>query len=111
MKCWRDLLHECVGNECPMWMEDFDLTDVPAEKTMGLGSSKCALALKEKLNVFQSMLDIAEAMVTQSEFGDDELFRQIVECSMEQSRPPSARNLKPAKPKPAAKKQKKLPLG
>jgi len=46
-------------------------------------------------------------VVTQSEFSDDELFRQIVECSMDQSRQPSARTLKTAKPEPAAKKQKK----
>jgi len=107
MKCWRDLLHECIGNDCPMWMDDFEFTDMPGEKQIGLGESKCALALKEKLSVFQSMLDIAESVVTQSEFSDDELFRQIVECTMDQSRQPSARTLKTAKPEPAAKKQKK----
>lgn len=88
-------------------MEDFDLTGVPEEKAMGLGSSKCALAIKEKLSVFQSMLNIAEALINPSEFGDDEFFRQMIECTMEKPRESSARTLKSAKPDPAAKKQKK----
>ncbi|MEN6396222.1 MAG: hypothetical protein ABFC78_07050, partial [Methanoregula sp.] len=62
MKCWRDLVHECPGKDCPMWMEEFDLTGMADAEAMGFGSSKCALALKEKLNVFQSMLDIFDTL-------------------------------------------------
>jgi hypothetical protein len=47
-----------------MWMDDFEFTDMPGENPIGLGESKCALALKEKLKVYQSMLDIMEAIDT-----------------------------------------------
>jgi hypothetical protein len=107
MKCWRDLLHECSGKNCPMWMEEFDLSDVPEDKSMGLGGSKCALAIKEKLSVYQSMLNIADAMVDPDMISEDDLFRQMVECTLDQSRQPSARTLGTAKAVPAAKKQKK----
>ncbi|MDO8873360.1 MAG: hypothetical protein Q7V05_11630 [Methanoregula sp.] len=107
MKCWRDLLHECSGNDCPMWMEEFDLTDVPNEKAMGLSGSKCALAINEKLCVFQSMLDIAESLVNPDIISDDDLFRQLAEFTLDPSRKGPARTLGTAKAVPAAKKQKK----
>ena len=109
MKCWRDLLHECIGNECPMWMGDFELTDMPGENAIGLGESKCALALKEKLKVYQSMLDIMEAIDTDGLY-EDELLRQIAERTMERSLQPPTRTTGTKKVAPAEKKQKKLPL-
>jgi hypothetical protein len=110
MKCWRDLLHECIGNDCPMWMEDFESNDMPGENAIGLGESKCALVLKEKLKVYQSMLDIMEAISPDGMF-EDELFRQIAERTMERSLQPPSRTTGTKKVAPAAKKQKKLPLG
>jgi hypothetical protein len=107
MKCWRDLLHECIGNDCPMWMEDFESTDMPGENPMGLGESKCALALKEKLKVYASMLDIVDAI----DIDENEFFRQMAECTLERSQQPPARTTGTKKAVPAAKKQKKLPLG
>ena len=110
MKCWRDLLHECIGNDCPMWMDDFEFTDMPGENPIGLGESKCALALKEKLKVYQSMLDIMDAVDTKGLY-EDELFRQIAERSLERSLQPPTRTMGTKKVAPTAKKQKKLPLG
>jgi hypothetical protein len=110
MKCWRDLLHECIGNDCPMWMDDFEFTDMPGENPIGLGESKCALSLKEKLKVYQSMLDIMEAIDTDGIY-EDELFRQIAERTLERSLQPPTRTMGTKKVAPAAKKQKKLPLG
>ena len=110
MKCWRDLLHECIGNDCPMWMEDFEFTDMPGEGPIGLGESKCALALKEKLKVYQSMMDIVDA-IDITEIDDEVFFRHMAECTREQPRKPSALKGEAKKAVPAAKKQKKLPLG
>jgi hypothetical protein len=110
MKCWRDLLHECIGNDCPMWMEDFEFTDMPLEGPSGLGESKCALALKEKLGVYESMLDIVNAIDTDG-IDEAEFFRQMAQCAPERSRKPPARTADAKKAVPAAKKQKKLPLG
>ncbi|MDO9323696.1 MAG: hypothetical protein Q7T80_01935 [Methanoregula sp.] len=107
MKCWRDLLHECIRNDCPMWMEDFESTDMPGENPIGLGESKCALVLKEKLKVYQSMLDIVDAIDT-TEI-DEEFFRQMAECTRERPRQSPARTSDAKKAVPAAKKQKKLP--
>lgn len=109
MKCWRDLLHECIGSECPMWMGDFDLADMPGENAIGLGESKCALVLKEKLKVFQSMLGIMESISTDGMY-EDELFRQIADLTMERSIEPPTRTTGTKKVAPAEKKQKKMPL-
>ena len=110
MKCWRDLLHECVGNDCPMWMEDFEFTDMPGENAIGLGKSKCALALKEKLGVYESMMDIVNAIDTDG-IDEDEFFRQMAECTLERSRQTPTRTAGTKKAVPLTKKQKKLPLG
>jgi len=110
MKCWRDLLHECIGNDCPMWMEDFDFTDMPGEGPIGLGESKCALALKEKLKVYQSMMDIVDA-IDITEIDDEMFFRQVAERTREQPRQSPASTPVAKKAAPATKKQKKLPLG
>lgn len=107
MKCWRDLLHECIGNDCPMWMDDFEFTDMPGEKQIGLGESKCALALKEKLKVYASMLDIVDAI----DIDENEFFRQMAECTLERAQQPPTHATGTKKAAPAAKKQKKLPLG
>jgi len=110
MKCWRDLLHECIGNDCPMWMEDFEFTDMPDENPIGLGESKCALALKEKLKVYQSMMEILDS-IDITEIDEEEFFRQVAECTRERPRPSPARTPVAKKAVPAAKKQKKLPSG
>ncbi|MDO9323677.1 MAG: hypothetical protein Q7T80_01840 [Methanoregula sp.] len=110
MKCWRDLLHECIRNDCPMWIEDFESADMPGENPVGLGESKCALVLKEKLKVFQSMLDIVDAIDTPG-IDEEEFFRQMAECTLERSRQSTARTPDAKKTVPAAKKQKKLPPG
>lgn len=111
MKCWRDLVHECIGNECPMWMEDFEYTDMPGEKEIGLGESKCALALKEKLKVYQSMMDILDA-IDITEIDEEEFFRQMAERTREPPRKPSALKGEAKKAVvPAAKKQKKMTPG
>jgi len=104
MKCWRDLSHECSANDCPMWMEEFDLPEGMDENAMGLGSSKCALAIKEKLGVYMSMLDMFDTL---EEISGEEFFRQVGECALDRSRQAPACNPKPIKTGPAIKKQKK----
>jgi hypothetical protein len=90
-------------------MGDFDLADMPGENAIGLGESKCALVLKEKLKVFQSMLGIMESISTDGMY-EDELFRQIADLTMERSIEPPTRTTGTKKVAPAEKKQKKMPL-
>ncbi|MCX6694008.1 MAG: hypothetical protein NT074_05610 [Methanomicrobiales archaeon] len=59
MQCWRDLAHECAEIDCPMWMESFDLLDLVPNNEMGLNESRCALVLREKLRLFQSIMEMA----------------------------------------------------
>lgn len=90
-------------------MEDFEFTDMPDENPIGLGESKCALALKEKLKVYKSMMDIVNA-IDITEIDEEEFFRQMAECTQKQPRKSPARTPDTKKAVPAAKKQKKLPL-
>lgn len=72
---------------------------------MGIGESKCALALKEKLKVYQSMMDIIDA-IDITEIDDEIFFRQVAERTREQQRQSPARTPDAKKAVPAAKKQK-----
>jgi hypothetical protein len=88
-------------------MEEFDLTGMADAEAMGFGSSKCALALKEKLNVFQSMLDIFDTLEDPVEISEGEFFHQGSNGVLDQTRQPPARTKGSVKAVPAAKKQKK----
>jgi len=90
-----------------MWMEEFDLPEGMDENAMGLGDSKCALVLKEKLKVYLSMLDMFDTLEDIEEISGEEFLRQVGECALERSRQPPARNPKTIKTSPAIKKQKK----
>lgn len=58
MKCWRDLSHECAETDCPMWMDDDEIPDMLAKSKKGMNNTKCILVYNEKINLFDSMLDI-----------------------------------------------------
>jgi hypothetical protein len=107
MKCWRDLVHECSGDNCPMWMGEFDLTDMVDEKAIGLGGSKCALVLNEKLSVIRSMLDIFETLEDSEGINEEEFFHQVGKSTLDRIREPPARSKGMVKAVPSAKKQKK----
>lgn len=60
MKCWRDLSQECAGSTCPMWMEGFEVPDIDEGSGIGLNQSKCALVIKEKIALYQGLIDMVE---------------------------------------------------
>jgi hypothetical protein len=53
-----------------MWMESFDLLDMVPNNEMGLNESRCALVLREKLRLFQSIMEMAALA---DEDGEEEL--------------------------------------
>lgn len=75
MKCWRDLSLDCAGSECPMWMEGFEVPELDEGSGIGLNESKCALVMKEKIAVYQGLIDLVEIIEALKERSDDELFR------------------------------------
>lgn len=60
MRCWRNLAHECAENDCPMWMEGFDLPMLDDDSGIGLNESRCAMVLKEKISLYQGLLEIMD---------------------------------------------------
>lgn len=74
MKCWRDLAHECAENDCPMWMEGFDLPMLGDDSGIGLNESRCAMVLKEKISLYQGLLEIMDFFEHTDGLIDEELF-------------------------------------
>jgi hypothetical protein len=62
MLCWRDLSKKCVEEDCPMWMNKFELVDVVDAESLGLNENKCAHVFNEKLGVMKKMVEIIESM-------------------------------------------------
>ena len=75
MKCWRDLSLDYAGSECPMWMAGFEVPELDEGSGIGLNESKCALVMKEKIAVYQGLIDLVEIIEALKERSDDELFR------------------------------------
>lgn len=62
MKCWRDLSHDCAENDCPMWMEEFDLDELSGHQEMGIGDSRCAMVYREKIGVFMGLVEMMNSI-------------------------------------------------
>ncbi len=73
MKCWRDLSHDCVENDCPMWMEGFAPEDLArGTDSFGLNESKCACVYKEKFEFVQILAKLVTQMEDERDFDDDD---------------------------------------
>jgi len=107
MKCWRDLSHDCVTTNCPMWMEGVDLSNVSEKEQIGLNDSKCALVYNEKLGVFGKMLSIIEHVGEDMDLSDDDLFQMLYDVMPDQPglKSPPSRGSSPVLP--SGKKKKK----
>jgi hypothetical protein len=68
MLCWRDLTKKCVEEDCPMWMTNFELSDVVDPEEIGLNENKCALVFNEKLGVMKTMVGILNSMSSMPSF-------------------------------------------
>jgi len=86
MKCWRDLSHDCAKNDCPMWMEGFDLPTLGDGSGIGLNESKCAMVLKEKIALYQGLLDIMEFIEDTEGLFDEDLSQMIDDAPRVSSR-------------------------
>ena len=96
MKCWRDLGKDCVESSCPMWLKNIDFSDFSDKDELGLNDSRCVLVIREKMGVFQQMMDLAESMDFLPGSLDEDFFDLFEKASK-----------KPARPKlPAGQKKK-----
>lgn len=77
MRCWRDLAHECAENGCPMWMEGFDLPMLGDDSGIGLNESRCAMVLKEKISLYQGLLEIMDFVEHTDGLIGEELFSMM----------------------------------
>jgi hypothetical protein len=94
-----------------MWMGEFDLTDMIDEKATGLDSSKCALAINEKLSVIRSVLDIFETLEDSDGIREEEFFQQVGKSALDRMREPPVCSKGTVRAVPSAKKQKKQKAG
>ncbi len=60
-----------------MWMEGADLPFADDESPFGLNETRCALVLKEKLSLYQSVLEIADLIEHTGGFIDEDLFAMM----------------------------------
>jgi len=64
-----------------MWMETCDTTDLVEDKNFSMGTSKCALAFREKFRLLQTIFDIMEEPGVMDDFCDDEFLHLLEEAS------------------------------
>jgi len=113
MKCWRDLSHECAETNCPMWMDEDEIPDLVARSKRGMNRTKCILVYNEKINLFDSMLDIighvGDLDGSDDWFTDDEI-RKVLgddQCAPTKQGLPQSREKSRAAPTGQKKKQTK----
>jgi hypothetical protein len=93
MKCWRNLSHECAGDNCPMWMEGFDLSTLGDDNGIGINESKCAMVLKEKTAIYRGLLDIMDFFEGAYEPSDEDI-AQMIDCFPRESSEQGSRKKK-----------------
>jgi len=96
MKCWRDLSQECAGSNCPMWMDGFDVPDLDEGSGIGLNESKCAMVLKEKIALYEGLMDIVEIIRDMEDRNDEDFFRMLDEGFDETPREKSTKREDPS---------------
>jgi hypothetical protein len=118
MKCWRDLSHDCVENDCPMWMEGFSSEDLArGTDSFGLNESKCACVYKVKFEFVQILAKLLTQMENDMDFDDDDdddIMDEVITKLIEESKQkkmthtvtPVSEQKKPAKTRSNKKGQK-----
>ena len=79
-----------------MWVEGFDVPDLDEGSGIGLNESKCAMVLKEKIALYEGLMDIVEIIRDMEDRNDEDLFRMLDEGFDETPREKSTKREDPS---------------